>query len=131
MTEIHNFILFADDDVDDQELIKMAFEMTTSGYSCEIVNNGQEALNVLRQHNHLPCVIVLDVNMPVMDGIQTLKKLKAYSEFDKIPKVILTTSDNDENRKISYLNGAVDYLVKPETMKDLVTTVQKILSYCQ
>jgi len=105
--------------------------MTTSAHSFEIVSNGQEALNALHQRQNLPCVIVLDLNMPVLNGIQTLKKLKTSTEYDKIPKVILTTSDSEESRKMSYLNGAADYLVKPDTLEGLLTTVKKILSHCQ
>ncbi|MEJ7646217.1 MAG: response regulator [Chryseolinea sp.] len=131
MSRARDFILLAEDDVDDQELIKMAFERATSDHSFEIANNGQEALDILQHHDTLPCVIVLDFNMPILNGIQTLKKLNTASKYYKVPKVILTTSDSEENKKMCYLNGAVDYLVKPDSMQELVKTVRKILSYCQ
>jgi CheY-like chemotaxis protein len=131
MSRSQNFILLAEDDADDQELIRMAFEMSTSAHFFEIVSNGQEAIDTLHQHTNLPCVIVLDLNMPILNGIQTLMKLSASSEYTSIPKVILTTSDSEENKKMSYLNGAIDYIVKPDTMQGLLITVQKILSYCQ
>ena len=127
----NNFILLAEDDEDDQELIRMAFRKVTARHIFKIVSNGKEALETLSEQANLPCLIVLDLNMPLMNGIQTLKALKDDPKFEKIPKVILTTSDNEENRKVSYFNGAVDYFVKPDTLPELVSTAQKILTYCR
>lgn len=126
-----NFILLAEDDEDDQELIQMAFNRVSSGHDVKIVSNGQEALDVLIKHPNLPCLIVLDLNMPLLNGIQTLKVLNDHPKYIKIPKVILTTSDSEDNKNISYSNGAVDYFVKPSSMKELVSTAEKILTYCQ
>lgn len=125
------FILLAEDDEDDQELIQMAFKKITSRHHFKIVNNGQEALDALLHQKNLPCLIILDLNMPMLNGIQTLKALMHDPKYEKIPKVILTTSDSEDNRVISYSNGAVDYFVKPGTLPELVMTAQKMLSYCQ
>lgn len=127
----NNFILLAEDDEDDQELIKMAFKEVTTRHIFKIVSNGKEALETLSAQSNLPCLIVLDLNMPLLNGIQTLKALRDDPKFEKIPKVILTTSDNEENRKVSYFNGAVGYFVKPDTLPELVSTAQKILAYCR
>ncbi len=128
--EERNFILLAEDDEDDQELIKMAFTRAASDREIKIVNNGHEALQTLAHLQALPCVIVLDLNMPLLNGIQTLQALNEEGRFKKIPKVILTTTDEESNKTTSYQYGAVDYFVKPHTMKEFVATVQKILSYC-
>jgi CheY-like chemotaxis protein len=126
-----NFILLAEDDEDDQELIRMAFEKVTAKHNFIVVNNGQEAINMLSYQPNLPCLIILDLNMPVLNGIQTLKALGQDPKYQKIAKVILTTSDSDENKKMSYSNGAVDYFVKPSTLPELVATAEKILLYCR
>ena len=127
----NNFILLAEDDEDDQELIRLAFSKVTDQHTFEIVNNGQEALDSLGLQGKLPCLIILDLNMPILNGMQTLAALESESRFAKIPKVILTTSENEDNKKRSYSLGAVDYFIKPTTMPEFVKTAQKILAYCQ
>lgn len=126
----NNFILLAEDDEDDQELIRMVFSRVTTDHQFEIVSNGQEVLQTLANHKILPCLIILDLNMPVLNGIQTLEVLNRNPKFEKVPKVILTTSDNDDNKKRSFFFGAVDYFVKPSNLKDFVTTAKKMLTYC-
>lgn len=130
MTE-NNLILLAEDDEDDQELIKIAFEKVASHHILKIVQNGQEVLNALAQQSQLPCLILLDLNMPLMNGIQTLQALSRESRYLSIPKIILTTSGTAENKEVSISNGAADYFVKPPTMREFVITAQKILTYCQ
>ena len=125
-----NFILLAEDDEDDQELIQIALKRVASDHVVRIVSNGQELLNVLAGEKHLPCLIILDLNMPLVDGIQTLRVLGHDPKYAHIPKVILTTSDSENNKNISYFYGALDYFVKPSSMKELVTTAEKILTYC-
>ena len=126
----NNFILLAEDDEDDQELIRMAFSKVTTDYKFEIVSNGQELLQALANHNNLPCLIILDLNMPVLNGIQTLAVLNSNPKFEKVPKVIFTTSDHGDNKNRSLSSGAVDYFVKPSNMKDFIATAEKMLTYC-
>jgi CheY-like chemotaxis protein len=126
----NNVILLAEDDEDDQELIRIAFSKVTADHKFEIVNNGEEVLKSLADNNHLPCLIILDLNMPILNGFQTLAALKNDPKFEKVPKVIFSTSDNDDNKKRSFSNGAVDYFVKPSNMKDLIATAEKMLAYC-
>ena len=123
-------IFLAEDDEDDQELIRIAFTKLSSKHQLEIVNNGQEMLDALEGQSSLPCLIVLDLNMPILNGIQTLKELKANPRFAKIPKVILTTSDSEESKSKCYSYGATDYFIKPFRMTEIITTVEKIVTYC-
>jgi CheY-like chemotaxis protein len=131
LTKKNNFILLAEDDEDDQELIAIAFSKVTSEHVFEIASNGQELLERLQKHSNLPCLIILDLNMPVLNGIQTLMALNTIPKFKNVPKVILTTSDNNENKMKSFSNGAVDYFVKPARMTDFISTAQKMLTYCE
>lgn len=126
-----HFILLAEDDEDDQELIHMAFNKVTSEHDIKFANNGQEALDILQRHSVLPCLIILDMNMPMMNGLQTLKALRSEPKFAKVPIVILTTSDREDIRKKSYTDGAADYFIKPVSFKDFVITAQKMLTYCR
>ena len=127
----HTFILLAEDDEDDQELIRLAFERANPGHNLKVVANGREAIETLGLQSALPCVIILDLNMPVLNGIQTLAALQQEPRYRKVPKVVLTTSDNEDTRQMSYLNGAIDYFVKPASMSEFVRTAEKILAYCQ
>jgi CheY-like chemotaxis protein len=127
----HTFILLAEDDEDDQELIRLAFKRANPGHNLKVVANGREVLDTLVLQSSLPCVIILDLNMPVLNGIQTLAALQEEPRFRKIPKVMLTTSDSEDSRQMSYLNGAIEYFVKPANMSEFVRTAEKILSYCQ
>lgn len=124
-------ILLAEDDEDDQDLIKLAFQKINPEHVLTIVNNGKELLDALLSHAHLPCLIILDLNMPVLDGIQTLEALNENPRFKSIPKVILTTSDSDESKDRCYSKGALDYFIKPSRMVEIVTTVEKIIEYCK
>ncbi len=128
---LQTFILLAEDDEDDQELIRLAFSKVDPGYSLKVVANGKEAIDTLQLQSGLPCVIILDLNMPVLNGIQTLAVLQQESRYRRIPKVILTTSDNEDTRQMSFLNGAVDYFVKPASMSEFVRTAERILAHCQ
>ena len=127
----NNFILLAEDDEDDQELIKIAFSRVTAEHQFKIVSNGQELLRSLSEQENLPCLIILDLNMPVLNGIQTLMALKNYPKLEKVPKVVLTTSDHEDSKRHSFSNGAIDYFVKPSNMKDLIATAERMLTYCQ
>lgn len=127
----NNFILLAEDDEDDQELIRMAFAKVEAGFTLRVVGNGQEALALLSQLQHLPCLIILDLNMPLLNGIDTLKEMNKLPKYQHIPKVVLTTSDAEHNKRISYSNGAPDYFVKPATLPEFVSTAKQILKYCQ
>jgi CheY-like chemotaxis protein len=123
-------ILLAEDDEDDQEFIKVAFQKASLNYHLDIAENGQQVLEYLVSQQHLPCLIILDLNMPVMDGFETLEALNQKSEFKEIPIVILTTSNSESDKKRCFSKGATDYLVKPNNMTEIVKTVESIVRHC-
>ena len=129
-------ILIAEDDADDRYLIGTAF--TEKGYSEKIdfVENGVELLNYLENilltypdEKHLPCVILLDLNMPKKDGREALKELKQHPILKKIPVIVFTTTKNEIEIKRCYELGANSYVVKPLTFDDLLMVVENIRSY--
>lgn len=103
MQECTHLILIAEDDPDDQELIAIAFSRVAPSLKLQIVNDGKEALDYLcnAADTGLPCVIVLDYNMPELNGAQVIQLLSPDRRFAGIPKVILSTSDNPLFRLIS------------------------------
>lgn len=125
-------IFLAEDDEDDQEFIREAIRKVNPEQELEIASNGKELLDSLQSlpDNELPCLLVIDLNMPVMDGWQTLEALKKMPRYNSVPRVIFTTSDTEGDKQKAAQAGAAGYLTKPSNMTEVVKSVTKILSYC-
>jgi two-component system response regulator len=127
----------ADDDEDDRLLAKDAITEAGYGSNCLFVNDGGELLQVLRGEGKfksvvpqaLPSVILLDLNMPILDGRETLKQLKQDALLKRIPVVIFSTSNNPEDIEQGYELGASSYLVKPANYKLLVAMMKTFGNY--
>lgn len=125
-------ILVADDDKDDQALISNSFDDIGSGCQVEVVSNGQLALKRLQNNElPLPCLIVLDLNMPVMGGMETLTHIRANPDWADVPVVVFTTSTSKESRTQSMSLGAKDHIVKPYDYNAFMEISQKMLAYCR
>ena len=120
-------ILYAEDDQDDYEILKDALLQQTDQFNLVRAQNGTEVISYL--DNQSPGLIVLDLNMPVMDGKQTLKWLKEHEDFKKIPVMIFTTSSREEDLKLckSY---ECTFFRKPTLYRDLLHVVQIMLQMC-
>jgi CheY-like chemotaxis protein len=120
-------ILLIDDDQDDQFIFTNALMEIMSEYKCSIANNGLDALACLNSGSSLPDLIFMDLNMPVMNGIELFLILKADHLFTNIPAVIYTTSDNpDEKMQMKEL-GVSAFLTKSANFKKLKTELARIL----
>lgn len=125
-------ILIVDDDVDDRFLITRAFEDTMLPDKLQLAGNGKEALKYLERvpvDGELPGLIVLDLNMPVLDGISTLTLLKSSSRYKHIPVVIFTTSQNPVEKRKCLELGAVDFITKPNTYSDVKLAAQLLHNF--
>lgn len=127
-------ILIAEDDVDDRFLLKKAFEESGFTESVDFVDNGIQLLEYLKQsqqaqRQNYPRLILLDLNMPRMDGKQVLKEIKEDPEFKKIPVVVFTTSRNELIINKCYEMGANTYIIKPVSFEGLLSIVQQLKSY--
>jgi CheY-like chemotaxis protein len=129
---IKRFILVADDDIDDQEMISESLHDLDENCTIEVVSNGQLAINRLENTSlpH-PCLVILDLNMPVLDGLQTLARIREMPALQGIPVVVFTTSDSSDSRKKSLKLGALDYLVKPDDYKGILAVTAKMMEYCR
>lgn len=119
--------------MDDQELLKDVFSsIDASVPPLVFVNSGRQLLNFLEEHknDHLPCLVVLDYNMPELNGAEILKELKKSDRFDKIPKIIWSTSRTDSYKMLCLSLGASDYVIKPSTIEDLKEVAKYMLSLC-
>jgi CheY-like chemotaxis protein len=92
--------------------------------------NGEEALEYLRNpENPRPCVILLDLNMPRMNGVELMKAVKSDASLKKIPIIVLTTSRDDRDIVESYKLSAAGYIVKPVDYKKFVEAIKTIDVY--
>jgi CheY-like chemotaxis protein len=111
-------ILLADDNLDDQSFIRDAFSYVNANVRLEIFENGYDLLQHLKMVNdkELPSMIVLDYNMPKMNGMKILKILLEESRYEHIPKLILSTSLYQEHINNCIELGANAYLIKPDNL---------------
>jgi CheY-like chemotaxis protein len=123
-------ILVADDDPDDLDLIGEYILLVEPGAKLDKFTDGLSAYEYLRtrQDNDLPSLIVLDYNMPGLTGSQLLSSLKTASRYGSIPKIILSSSNTPKFIDECLLNGATEYIVKPNSMKEIHDLAQKLVS---
>ncbi len=123
-------VLLVEDDQIDVMAIKRAFKVIKITNRLNVANNGGEALAYLRNsENEKPCIILLDLNMPKMNGIEFLMIAKQDELLRKIPVVVLTTSREDQDKADSFNLGIAGYMVKPVDYKRFVEVVKTIDLY--
>lgn len=130
-------ILLAEDDPGDQELTRRALAEDVVRTDLRIVKDGQEALDYLLREGEYsdpatsprPDLILLDLNMPRVDGKQVLKRLKAYPDLDHIPLVVMTTSTQEEDILRSYDLGCNSFVQKPVDINRFVNAVRELGHY--
>jgi CheY-like chemotaxis protein len=125
-------ILYAEDDQDDFEGLQDALDQISSNYRLVQAKNGTEVQDYLQGagDDDYPQLIVLDLNMPVMDGKQTLQWLKANSEYKDIPTMVFTTSSREEDLRLCKSHDCT-FFRKPTLYRDLLHIVQKMLQMCE
>lgn len=129
MRNYRPILLVDDDDVDAIITQRAINELKITNELLRKVD-GEEALEFLRNaENPRPCVILLDLNMPRMNGFEFLKVAKADAELKRIPVVVLTTSDVDQNILDSFDLGVAGYIVKPVDYKQFVEAMKTINMY--
>ena len=113
--------------VDDSALIHQMYKMLLMRYHCHIVDaiNGQDGLDKLTKHPDVN-LILLDINMPVMNGIEFIKKVKAAGTFGHIPIVMVSTEGKEEDTLRGLALGAKGYVKKPFQPSDLHALIEKI-----
>jgi len=123
-------ILLAEDDRVDTMTVRRALKDLKVTNQLICTTNGEEALEYLRDESKKkPCVILLDLNMPKMNGIECLKIAKADDELKKIPVVALTTSKEGRDIAESFSLGISGYIVKPVDYKRFVDAIRVINLY--
>ena len=135
MTQVINkprTILCIDDDADDLQLLAEAMHRIDP--ECQILNafDGMHGLTLLQEMHHqqqLPCLIVMDINMPKLDGKQTFVRLQADQHLSNIPIVVFSTSSSPIDKMFFQSKGAA-FITKPIRFDQLLETASELLSYC-
>lgn len=120
-------LMYIDDDSDDQEFFLDASYAIPLIGDTQIFGNARAALDFLEKATQLPDVIFLDLNMPVMDGFEFLERKESMKQLQRIPVIVLTTSNRPEMKNKSLQLGAKSFITKPTSIDGLVTEVQDTL----
>lgn len=127
-------VLLAEDDPDDRMLTRRAFEKSEFDGELRTVENGEDLIHYLRKEGKYadtddaprPGLILLDLNMPRLDGRDALRTIKADSDFRRIPVVVFTTSDATHDILQCYDLGASAFVTKPVTFDGLQSAIRKL-----
>lgn len=130
-------ILVADDDSDDREMIREALEENRLANDVRFVVDGEELMDYLLRRKAYasaasapkPGLILLDLNMPKMDGREALREIKSNPELRQIPVVVLTTSKAEEDVFRTYNLGSNSFVTKPVTFDSLVSVMKALGRY--
>jgi len=126
-------ILLVEDSANDVELILAALEGNRLANEVVVVRDGEEALDYLYRRGVFrlrmegnPLVVLLDLKLPKVDGLEVLAQLKSDSEFKRVPVVVLTSSREEQDLIRSYNLGANAYVVKPVDFQEFVNAIKKL-----
>jgi CheY-like chemotaxis protein len=130
-------ILVADDDEGDRYLIQKAMEDSGVDGDIQFLEDGQLVVDELNvqlmvsepRDRRLPCLILLDLNMPRMDGRDVLKVVKNHPDLKRIPIVVMTNSKNPQDVESTYRDGANSFFTKPLNYSDLVALITLLKTY--
>ena len=123
-------ILLVEDDTIDALTVKRALNEINARNELIVVKNGEEAIVfLLNSDNYIPFIILIDLNMPRMNGIEFLKQIKKYKKLITTPVIVITTSSDERDKQLSYNFGASGYFIKPIDYKKFVDIIEKIINY--
>ena len=126
-------ILIVDDDDDDRFIIAEVFEKVGGAVNLKLASNGMEAISYLLEtpKEELPCLVVLDYNMPGMNGREVLGIICNHEKLKDLPTIIFSTANAPDLIKECLNSGAKAFRTKPNQYKDLMNTVQEMLEFCK
>jgi two-component system response regulator len=130
-------ILLVEDNSDDEELTLHAFEKNNINNTIVVARNGAEALDYLfatgiyagRDPNDLPLVVLLDLKLPKIDGLEVLRRIRGNEKTQLLPVVLLTSSNEEEDRLKGYMLGANSYVRKPVDFDEFIRAAGQLGLY--
>lgn len=128
------YILYAEDDNEDQELLRDMLKKINADVKLLTVRDGVEGLNFLRQlrsEDSYPCLIIFDINMPKLNGIETLKILKDDVALKHLPVIIFTTATDELVKQKAKMLGAEECITKPITLQSFKEVASHFVDRCE
>lgn len=129
-------IVMADDDLDDQALTRRALGKSHSRNALTLVNNGEDLLDLLRKEGRFvnnpierPALILLDLNMPLKNGFDALREIRADERLRDLPVVMLSTSRFEEDVAKSFKLGCNSFLMKPDSFEGMAKLMGELTRY--
>lgn len=136
MKTIIKYILLVDDSANDVTLIKNALAEANFGNDIVVAEDGEEAIDFLKCRGKFagytggkPIFIMLDIKMPLMDGIEVLKIIRQDPEYNLVPVIMLTSSRDTHDLQACYDNGANSFVVKPVNITSFMQVVKELGKY--
>jgi CheY-like chemotaxis protein len=134
MKEVYpkNIVLYADDDFDDLQIVKDSFSQYSKNIDLITVSNGVHALSYLKNlppTESSPCLIILDINMPIMDGKETLMKIREMNRFKEVPAILFTTSSQPQDQEFASKFNA-GFLTKPIDYNQMNQISEQFIEHC-
>ena len=141
MYQMHNFktgnssqkrvlnILLIEDDMIEVMKLKRTIVKLELNHNVTVANNGEEGLDILEKKDRLPHIILLDLNMPKMNGLEFLRIVKDDERLKYIPVIILTTSSNQRDLLECFKLGVQGYMTKPVKYEEYVSKIDKLQAY--
>lgn len=130
MNQVADYIIYVDDDADDRMIFAEAFD-PQNGHALYTLDSGASLFQMLEERtvSDAPCLIIIDINIPLQSGIEIMQALKAEEKYNQIPVVMFSTSATPTER-VQCEQYGVDILVKPSSFQDLQDAQKKLLGYC-
>lgn len=126
-----NLVLYADDDPDDIEFVQESFRKFANNVELITFRNGMEILRYIQDHleGPTPCLVMLDINMPVLDGKEALRLIRQLPQYDPIPVLLFTTSSQPLDREFAKKHGA-GFITKPLDYNQMDRVVDQLIEHC-
>jgi CheY-like chemotaxis protein len=128
----NNIVFYADDDSDDLELVGDAFARYTNNVKVVTAKNGAQALSGLQslyEDGSIPCLIILDINMPVLNGKEVLKRIKNLPRLQSVPVVLFTTSSSPQDKEFAK-NHDAGFVTKPLDVSQMEIITELFVDHC-
>lgn len=132
MNPLNRPILLIEDNPMDVDLTRRALRNRSLIYEIVVARDGEEAVQLVESwepHMPMPAVILLDLKLPRMNGLEVLAKLRQHARFGPVPVVVLTTSNEDTDMQQAYALGANSYIVKPVDFDEFLRVAKQIEQY--
>jgi CheY-like chemotaxis protein len=127
-----HLVVYADDDIDDLKFVEQAFMERMTNIELVTVRDGAKAIDYLSKLSVLdpdPCLIILDVNMPKLNGKETLLKIRKMDRFENIPVVLFTTSSLEQDRNFAMQYNA-GFVTKPLDARQMQRITDQFIEHC-